>query len=296
MYRVYVSCDSERAQQYRRENGVFEEAMGLVIQSEVPYGRKGYSNSTRPYTHGLLDIAIDDCGEKTTYPYPRQKVFEETLSGGKDSHSYLQNLHIQMDLIFSSNDDALHDVYEYTVPLLYILEQYYQHKVQVEFMCQGRGKAFHMLQVRPLPSKMFSQRMIEFPEEKAHIAELDAFGCCDEVLEVLHDRDVSKQRGISIITSSSGATTDPALRDRWLPKQGVVLFLQNQDDPGRGHLETLALEKGLVVVSVNDDRQAVAPIQDLIGLRAKAVGGSDGAMKFRVVANGERARFYEVGE
>ena len=122
VYQVYASCDSERAQQYRRENGVLDEAMGLVIQSEVPYGQKGYSNSTRPYTRGLLDIVIDCFGELTTYPYSREKVFEDVFSNGGDFQSYLQNLHIQMDLMFSSNDDILSDAYRYMVSLLYILE------------------------------------------------------------------------------------------------------------------------------------------------------------------------------
>ena len=76
---------------------------------------------------------------------------------------------------------------------------------------------------------------------------------------------------------------------RSFPKNGVVIVL-SRSELGHGHIETLAVEKGLTLLFGTDFNEE--SIMATTKMRATASSGSD--KKFRVVSDGRKARVYEV--
>lgn len=294
VYAVYESCNSTRAQKYRTENGIEQEAMGLVIQKEIKNYEKGYVNSTRPYSQNLLEIVLENHSEKTSYLFNKAKVRKSAMALKVRPPIYSENLHVQLDLTWK-DQNILPSVYYKLAGLIMILEQHYGHPVQVEFVIEeddDDGNNVRIVQGRPLPKKMFSVPQVDFPKETPYIAEFDSIGTCDETLEVLDpDYDLSDKKGISLIRNSEGATIHSDFRTTSLPKEGVVIML-TRSRAGFGHMETLALEKGLVVLSANSDWRAVEALQAAIKIEVATISNT----KFRVVSNGEKARIYAVAQ
>ena len=164
----------------------------------------------------------------------------------------------------------------------------------------------HFLQARPLPAKMFNAPPMEFPANLEPIYECPAEGVCDQVLDVLnvYGNNNDKEGFVVYTTTWLGSLKLKEISEA-MPKKGAAMILCAPQEPGRGHIETLALERGVTLLFHDHQSHATAnPIiaqqtrkkifdclgHDSLGLSKDFAGHK----KVRIVANGETARIYAV--
>ena len=193
-----------------------------------------------------------------------------------------------------------------------LLERHYGQPVQIEFSTDydvdKRRTCFQFLQARPLPAKMFEAPKVEFPTDLQPIYECSAEGVCDEVLDLLgvYENNNNKKGFVVYRTSWEGSNKRASLESA-MPKEGAVMIL-SATEPGRGHIETLALERGVTLLFHNrKDLFYDNPDPIIAGTRnsiskcfeRRSLGLSGdfaGHKKVRIVANGKIARIYPVLE
>lgn len=295
VYEVYRSCESEEAQLYRRQNGVSEqELMGLVIQERVNSPTQFNLDSQRVYTQKLIEVTVGD----TTVIYDRSKVLRRILN--IDVHyegvGPSGDLYIPADFI-TRDFKPYYRAYDEGFPFMIMLELYFGGPVQVEFLLNYRtdySDTSSFVQVRPLPKRLFAAHEIQLPESNDYIAEFRSFGLCDAVYEVIDSRNAFKHEGIVVFNSSEGATIGTLGNVvSSLPKKGVVMML-GRSNTFSGHVETLAVEKGLVVLSPHNGTGLQAIRDEIQRDTLSASNGLREKVKLRVVSNGEIARVYSV--
>ncbi|MEK9166912.1 MAG: hypothetical protein AAB836_01280 [Patescibacteria group bacterium] len=285
---VYESCNSESALDYRKANGVAEELMGLAIQNRIEYPNLGYVNSTRPGTDDLALVGFEGSRKPPLIVYSSKidrLVFSTDFCDFEELAltAYIQpDIYNYMDGTFEINQALF---------ISRILEKYYGQPVQIEFASvYGHGSPLYFLQCRPLPAKMFNRPKVEFPSDKPHFYECQSEGVCDLELDLLKEHERNDDRDGMVIFNSShygSMRTGEILRS--FPKNGVVIVL-SRSELGHGHIETLAVGKGLTLLFGTDFNEE--SIMATTKMRATASSGSD--KKFRVVSDGRKARVYEV--
>jgi len=301
VYQVYKSCDNDGALAYREENGVTDEVMGLVVQEKVQYPELGYVNSTRPGTDDLIYVKMDN--EDAPYIL-YSKIFDDmALANRFGSDTFQSASRIQHDLY---KHREFPKIVEGLGVILFarILERHYGMPVQVEFALYDDYSGplnIYFLQARPLPAKMFDSPKTEFPKDQQHIFECDSEGVCDQELDVLYAyQDNSQETGLVAMSHSHMMSFERNRIRRNLPKNGACI-VYSASEPGNGHIETLALEKGLTLLFnerfseprdeeseiVRSTRNKIA--QDLQDHRFMDFAGHK---KVRVVSDGRKARVY----
>jgi hypothetical protein len=155
---------------------------------------------------------------------------------------------------------------------------------------------------------MFTIPNVEFPVGIEPIFECAAEGICDEVLEVLDEADNNNQKdGLVVFRSGhmgSYASYNEGLK-RAMPKNGAAMVLI-PSDPGRGHIETLAQERGVVLLFEDEELRAGPAEEVRKNTRQRLLEASvdwrsernnfSGHKKVRIVSNGKIARIYPVQE
>lgn len=323
--KVYVSCDSEHAKQYRANHEVPNESMGLVVQKAIydeemgkqyEYdmednqwltGERGYANSTRPHSTNLLDVHYDSVGFPLIY---KKDEIEKVVFSEDDSHgAKTRALYFEVD-ISQVFDGKVNMTVDDIFGLATMLERHYRCPVQIEYVTDPSneyGNVF-VVQVRPLPSVMFTQQKVEFPKDLEPIGEMHAVGFCDEVLDILpvvlsaFEAEQStnyKKTGITFFHTTWMGSCNMEGVEKACPQKGVVVLLQ-ETSAGRGHVETIALEKGLVLVfnRFTNERgriHSIGRVRQASRLQVRNItSGIIQPAKLRVVANGTLARLYEV--
>lgn len=296
---VYESCDSEEAINYRKENGVETELMGVVIQERIEDADLGYVNSTKPST---VDLTYLKClyGHGSTLIL-RSKDLDKALFGGSsldyqkvliDAAYIPPDLTILMaDYVTGFGGDIL--------LLCRVLEKYYGQAVQVEFAIKNECAreegdyelTLHFLQCRPLPVKMFNRAVVEFPNDKPHIYESQSEGVCDEELEVLSPLGSNNEKtGLVCFNASALGSMQRGAILNAFPKNGAVMILV-ASNMNEGHIETLALEKGITLLF---NERGSTPESVSQNKRMRALLAANDNLKLRVVSDGRTARIYEV--
>lgn len=285
--RVYESVNSDKAIAYREEYGVGKEQMGIVVQERVEEAILGYVNSTRPGSDDMTYLRFD--GDEAPLINYASKLDRRLFVLGSILPDYLaiaESAYVQPDLQRLGARIAAD-----CIDMLFIsrvLEKYYGRPVQNEFAI-GFGEYVSLLQCRPLPSKMFNRPKVEFPADTEHFFECDAEGVCDMELPLLNAlNDNSNREGIVVFNSSEMASVLSGISEA-CPKSGVVLIL-NSSNIGHGHIETLALEKGLILLFGGDN--TMEDHSGRVKLLTKLEIGEN--QKFRVVSNGRKGRIYEI--
>lgn len=322
---VYDSCDSESAKQYRATNSIPNESMGLVIQKAI-YDEemaewdkyrmeenaawlthsRGYINSTRPHSNNLMDIYYESLGFPLVY---RKGKVEEVLFADGDTYGAKSSaLYFEADperMLSGKVNLTVDDLWT----LATLLEKHYGRPVQIEDVINPNSERgeISVVQVRPLPSMMFTQQKIEFPTDIEPIAEMQAIGFCDGIFDILppvlearHEVDSKnhEKEGVVFFHKTFKGSFNMGGIQNACPKKGVVVLL-HQSAHGRGHVESIALEKGLVLVFTRLDStkniESIRQIGQVSRLKIRDItSGAIKPGKLRIVANGSRARFYEV--
>lgn len=309
--KVYESCDSEIAKKYRADNGVEEELMGLVVQERIENPDLRYINSTRPYSDDTVDMKGENQRAPFIFDTPEFDKLTFLDQDGIDVFrcaSRVQAEFWQMDhLDFQATD---------IIAFARILERYYGQPVQIEFSVKyewsKRGLSFDFLQARPLPAKMFNAPPVEFPKDMQPIYECSAEGICDQELDLLNVYDNNNdKKGLVVYATSWMGSTQTSTLDRAMPKEGAAMIVY-ATEPGRGHIETLALERGVTLlfhdrnILIKDYAKGAANpliaktrevIHNCLGERALGLSNDfAGHKKVRIVADGKIARIYPVKE
>jgi hypothetical protein len=306
---VYASCEADGARMYRQENGIERELMGLVVQERIEDPMLGCIDSSRPYS--AHTSSLKSYGLRQRYIFDSKKL-DHCIFTNNTFYVFKNASWLSLEF----EDGQLY--YSEIIAFGRILEKLYGQPVQIEFSENPVSDYHHdmcLLQVRPLPLKMFGVPKIKFPADIEHIYECWAEGTCDEVLDVLEfDQKNTDKNGLVVFNSSwEGSINYYSLRAA-MPKQGAVMILV-PSTPDRGHIETLALEKGLTILfhreEMPEDYSDDSPVKQTTDYLRKDIrnlfdepyvrlmglcGSFAGHKKVRIVANGKVARIYPVDE
>ena len=245
---VFISCNSEWAQKYRKDNNIPNEYMGLVVQEYISEWESGHVNSIMQHRPELMEISFGK------YQWVRPIIYKENIMdfifwafSQKDKSIY----HYEIDrdkfdgwLLSSSRDLSI---------IVSILERYFRKPIQVEFVCKKqkehsrRSNTISIVQVRPLPVSFSERYDINFLDDQQEIREWRALGVCDEEYDILTTgEDNTDKIGAVVFTANNYATLNSRSLEKSIPKKWVVIV----ENPGwtDGHIETLCAEKWVVCV------------------------------------------------
>lgn len=311
IFKVYESCESDRAIRYRAKHGVEKESMGLVIQERIVNADLHTVNSTRP--GGAKIIQVEDAKGRSPFIVDVSLLDKDLFGPAMIGLSQIG----QMTRVPYDHSRLADEKINPTIAALIfarLLEEYYGQPVQLEFsltrfteeggspsVSRSRLRTkIDFFQARPLPASMFTQIPVEFPKDQTPLYECPAEGRCDAILDVLNfDVQNGTRTGFMVYYRSFEHGSQRELFRSTMPQKGVVLIV-SPSVCGHGHLETLALEEGLVLLFNRDeDLSSSSPEMRKIRQRLKEAlffvnGDFLGFKKVRVVSDGETARIYEV--
>lgn len=282
---VYDSVESERAREYREQNEIDDEEMGLLIQKYVALPdnkllRSGSINSTLPGLPNLMECVI---GKNRTFIDRKALDFVLHLDPEKDEKVYRQVFHYPPDTSKIPFYMPL-----YIAKFAYIIEKLWNKNIITEFVFDDLFKLFNGVQVRALPLKTADQaREIVFPE-KQPIHTGASIGIGDVTLPVLANRrDVCEKDGVVIFNTNF--TWSANYGEDYLPKTGAVIIAGKRPNED-GHIQTLCAERGLICIYQTDDgkHSPDKPVLSYDELGDLA--------KIRVISNGMEGRVYPVND
>lgn len=299
--RVYESVDSEKAIAYRKEVGVADEKMGIVVQKFIEPDNdqdkgSGYLNTIRPGRSDLMDVVLPS-GARSVLK--KQNLANLLVNNGITPSNEKQSQYFAHKI-----DSRVIDV-EKTLKLTllgHIYERVTGMPLQMEYASDF--DAIYLLQVRPLPKSFSEDSNVVFPEDLEPLYESAALGCGDFSLDILNPHEDNRDKtGVVIFDKSFMATESLSSQaiplDNRIPQHGAVIICEASYD-GHGHLETLALQRGVLLV-FNDD---VALFEHDLSTKAymaqfglfpqKAESPFTGLDRVRVVSDGKDAKVYEI--
>ena len=294
MQKVYESVESSQAIAYRKQKGIGDEKMGLVVQEfiDTSSNKRGYANTALKNVPELMEIAYAN-GFRSVIDKQRA---QNVLRGGDEDSIF----HFQVDIRRKSTV-----ILQMVSRLMVLLEKYYAQPVQIEFL-EEEGKfgmeEINLVQARFLPKSFSEKKHMEFPEGDALFAGR-AVGIFDVTLPVLlNRRDNSEKEGVVLFNSSKYFSDNyNNVSEETLPAAGGVVVL-GPSPKDFGHVETLAAEKGLALVfddgyEIPNSRATLLKIQMRIpeGVQI-GMDNLDGYRTLRLVSDGLEGRVYGVGE
>ena len=200
---VYKSTDSDAAREYRREHGIRDEKMGLVVQefkASAPTDR-GYINTVMKNVPQLMEIAYED-GLRPLI------VKEQAMEAIVLNQYRAPIMHYEIDNARKYEGDI-----RKLALIATMIEKHYGQPIQIEFL---RGKmegedsweVDFMLQARFLPAEFSVPKHYEFPAEES-IFEGRGVGAFDLTLPVLSNMaDNTDREGVVVFQASTFYTTD----------------------------------------------------------------------------------------
>ncbi|MBX7137960.1 MAG: PEP/pyruvate-binding domain-containing protein [Oligoflexia bacterium] len=294
VYAVYESVNSERALEYRRSLGIDSELMGIVLQEycaphDVDFQDQGYINTVRAGVPSLLEVVSDLGPRPLVRKHRLPEVFrtESFQSGGF--------LHYQLHHASYDSDRALQ-----LAAKGLLIEWIFGAPVQIEYQLQEHE--LRIFQVRMLPKIYTQPNGVSFPDRADWVYKGAAIGACDQLLDVLNpEEDNSEREGVVIFERNSAVSISGRghhVLNLGYPKRGAVVVLEPTIERD-GHLETLAVERGLACIFHADyvsrlERSLqlgnVASFDQLPRFATKLELG--GHTRLRIVANGLEGRIY----
>lgn len=292
---VYHSVDSELAVKYRTDASIGNEEMGLVVQRFVcdQFGNSysGHVDTVRAKVPELLDIRNPN-GERITCH--KSKLVELVACGDSISQGGVRFV----------ESESHHSFREFDLKIgtaAYVVERLCGRPQQVEFVFHNQF--FIAVQTRPLPSQYLGKANIHFLVDMEPVFEGSGLGICDLELDILgKDDSNSGKEGVVIFHRSHGAGHFGP--ERYFPKKGVVAILA-QSASGDGHIETRAIERGLMLVfnpesaTLKNTKMLSALLEGHHledGLGVEVIPHIQGHRRVRVVSDGLTAKIYLVGK
>lgn len=298
---VYSSVDSPEAVEYRALNTVTEsEQMGIVVQECVSNmlerRSKGYINTVRPNVPGLLEIVLEEGDVRCICN--RQSIDEQIYNG--ERHDIQDITHHQLDysrIMHLGNDlaDLAH--------VGKLLEMHFGYPVQIEFINSSFN--VNLLQARRLPPQFLKAVPVEFPEDQEPFLESNAVGAGDMELDVLPTRSGNTDKtGVVIFYRCYSMSTMGI--ESYLPGKGAVIILSPSEE-GRGHIETLCVERGLMCVFPSQmcpetDKEMSPELLQMFQMARNEFGevthydSFAGHKKVRIISDGMEAKVYAARE
>lgn len=292
---VYKSVNSPGAVQYRREHGIPDEKMGLVIQEfmDSAVENKGYINTVLKNVPELMEIAYEN-GVRPLI------IKERALDAIVHHDGRAPIAHYEID----SRRKSPHEIRDLAL-FVTLIEKHYGQPIQIEFLAADKDGIIEtfLLQTRFLPKSFSEKRHIEFPQEKS-LFEGRAVGAFDLTLPVLSNKGYNNEKnGVVIFQSSKFYTLGEYGAEEAMPSSGAVIILGGAVEGG-GHIETICAEKGIALIFsdeiVTPDMGAHQVILEAqLGIKSGVRLEKDNLQGFttlRLVSNGLEGRVYGVGE
>lgn len=310
--RVLESFNSSQAVNYRNEKGIESDQLTVVLQLEVPLGDQGalgYINSTRYALEKCIDIAHSNNVRPVVAKFKLLKfaATEAAISRGCQSGRIREPLetceetqsrrgqlfYYQHDQEKLSNEKAVCLGF-----VAWMLEAHFGQPVQIEYLLDF-GK-LNLLQVRTLPKDYGRSAAIKFPDDLNELYSGRALGAVDKEFDILpFSSDNHTREGMIIFQESWCASIVNEDLMSYLPATGVV-WVQGPSVAGGGHIETLAMERKLVLIyNPGIASRSGNVIMDFfrasagVGIKPKkAIEEFRGLKRLRVVATGGECKVY----
>ncbi len=286
---VYKSYDSEVACNYRAQNNIAEEYMGLVIEPYISGWDTWQINTIVPYRPELMEYS----SQKTTSFRPiflksqllKGLFWYEAMVATDFYNGKLLHYKLDFHKFSSQREDFTH---YYNSALLSIsIERYFWKPIQIEVIIDD---TIHVVQSRLLPSKFNQPTNIQFPIELAPIWEWRAIWMCDIELDVLETWASNNWKvGAVSFTGNHEISTSMSFIYKSLPKSGAVIIRNNGWD--RWHIETICVEKDVVCLFTPEHSRSFN-----ISQRQHHYKDFNWFKKIRVVANGLEGKIYWIWE
>lgn len=279
---VYKSTDSAKAVAYRREHGIKDEQMGLILQNYLLGDNEGYLNTQMPGVPGLTEIST-----RKSRNFVKHKELDFYLAsfiyaeGFKEAHHFPpDNYRVVPQTLLALAQRAS------------ILERVWGNNIQLEFVtiddAFGRAKYINLVQIRDIPAfQKTESKKIVFPKTKP--LHMDAsIGIGDMKLNILstHENN-SDKTGVVVLAENEKWSIFGD--ERVLPEKGAVVIQSSWG--ANGHIQTLCAEKGIVCIFPGDlsgsDYQGEKP-------RIRHYKKFIDEKQVRVVSNGLEARVYRT--
>ena len=303
--KIYESVNSPEAIQYRQENGIEKEEMGIVVQeyedieaSEYEeyvgwYQGYGFANTVLRNIPELSEMVFDETSRAILTRENAEKRYRE--GSLKMAKAYLKDPE-DPPVLYPSKMKAEHVPYiqldvQAVMPAevdkiarqIWILEKLFGKPINVEFAHEA---VTNILQVRPIPKKALERIKVNFPK-KDPLLKLKALGAGDTELKILPTSDQSNhtKKGVVIFDTTYGRGKTKAELAKQLPKEGAVIVFKGSGK-GKGHLETLCAEKNILLL--------FNPGTRLAGGSEESTDYTDyhGHTSLHIVANGLEGRVY----
>lgn len=279
---VYKSTDSEKAKAYRREYGIKDEQMGIILQNYLLGDNEGYLNTQMPGVTGLTEIST-----RKSRNFVKHKELDFYLASFIYAEGFKEAHHFPPD-----SEKVVPQALLALAQRASILERLWGNNIQLEFVTSddafGRAKYINLVQIRDIPAfQKTESKKIVFPKTKP--LHMDAsIGIGDMKLNILstHDNN-SDKTGLVVLAENEKWSIFGD--DRVLPGKGAVIIQSSWG--ANGHIQTLCAEKGLVCVFPGDlsgsDYQGEKP-------RIRHYKKFIDEKQVRVVSNGLEARVYRT--
>lgn len=244
MTKVYESCNSPRAIDYRNKNNISKEGMGILVQEYVENWTNGHINTIMAHRPELLELIINH-GRWVIRPIVyKEKLTDFVFWSGKKEDIF----HYEVDK--HKYDREAGNMAKDLACVSTMLERYFRKYIQIEFvMADDEERRYsqnvHVVQVRPLPAWLEKQHDIHFLTNQEHLREGRALWVCDQVYDVLPTgNDNTKKEWVVIFTNNEYASLHEDFVERSIPKKWVVIV----KNPWwmEGHIETLCSEAWVV--------------------------------------------------
>ena len=289
---VLRSVDSPSAILYRAETGVEQERMTATVQYFVDrehsyFKGPGYMNTVRAGVPEILEIIHGESTRALLYRAGIEKGIPQNWLKGDIPGLY----HYQVDQaeLYPLSAQGL-------AVVAHLVERHFRAPLQIEYVLDN--STVHLIQQRRLPPSFLQRCTVTFPKDETSIFDGIALGSGDMELDVLPMREENRSKRGVVVFESSFWTSDQG-PERYFPKEGAVV-VRGQSVPGGGHVETLALEKGLLcVTSAGSESRFMADARAQYSRRLNQIHILDswqGFRRVRVVADGLNAKIYGVQE
>jgi hypothetical protein len=304
---VFVSTTAEHAKNYRREFGITEEIMSVIIQcyrdpEDVDFSvNYGFIQYGTVFTHALgtpelMELCLKDNQRVLVYRNLLLQQLNNPYLGFDDGVKYFHFIP-ELDRL----ENSLFDLLAICQKSLILSNFWDRSPVKIEY--QTNGQEFSVFQLDELPPQILklegSSIGVSFPEQTP-LWEGRSVGKEDKLLTVLHpDQDTDVEDGLVVFLRSYQASL---YNNRWIlncfPKSGAILLL-NSSLAFCAHIESLGYERGLVCLFPNRIFGTVAEMSLASEFqRMSLVPSCEHPLfaydKVRVISNGVTGRIYQV--
>ena len=294
---VYSSVEMEKAETYRREKNIPTERMAVIIQelAFISSSHKGFINTIRAGRPELMEIVH---GENGCRPILNRNTVSEELCN--------RYSHIASDmLLYQMEDPELESTECVNLSVLGMaLELVFNRPLQIEYATDYSDMATEVIKLfqwRQLPKAYCQQTEVSFPSEEP-LFEGVGLSACDLLLDVLPASTENREKTGVVIFKRSFAGSLGFRPEKYFPKEGAIVVLTPSRDSS-GHIETLAIEKGLVCIfspGKGDSSGIMAFLAHTVekqdGMRVPIEDNLYGHRRVRIVADGLTGKIYPASE